>query len=107
MAIKLSDIDPGDIIEKDVFQLLGLEGSSEEDKKKVIDDMLETIQNRVVARLHDSLSEEDRSELERLNEAGNDDVVNQFLKARGIDINQITAEEALFYKTEILGISKP
>jgi hypothetical protein len=105
MAIKLSEIDPGDIIEKDIFELMGLENSSEEDKKIVMADMMETIENRVTGRLFDALSEEDRVVFEGLVEAGDDEKIKQFLKEKDIDVVKITAEEALFYKTEILGLT--
>lgn len=105
MAIKLTDIDPEAIIDKDIFQLLGLENSSEADKKQVMDDMLETIQNRVVARLYDALGEEASQAFEKLVDEGDDAKVADFLKQKGIDTARITTEEALFYKTEILTIT--
>lgn len=100
----IDDIDPESLIDKDIFELLDLKDASEDRKRQILEDMMETIQNRVVARILDSLKEDEVKSFESLLDEDNDEKIAQFLQERDIDPVTFTAQEALNYKIEILNL---
>ncbi|MFA6532091.1 MAG: DUF5663 domain-containing protein [Patescibacteria group bacterium] len=100
----IDEIDPESLIDKDIFELLDLKDAPEDRKHQILEDMMETIQNRVVARILDSLKKEEVKEFEELLDEDDNDKVAQFLQTRNIDPVTFTAEEALNYKIEILNL---
>jgi len=102
-SVKL--FDPEELWDKDIFTLLGLANAPEEKKKEIIDQMTATINNRVLARVLDQLSEEEIREFEQKIDEKDDAKVIEFLKSKGVDLMQYAAEEAMLYKTEILNLS--
>lgn len=103
-SVKL--FDPEELWDKDIFALLGLENAPEEKKKEILDQMTATINNRVLARILDQLSEEEIREFEKLIDEKDDVKVIEFLKSKGVDLMQYAAEEAMIYKTEILNLNQ-
>lgn len=99
-------IDPEELINKDIFELLGLQNLSEPQKKQMNDDMTATIQNRVLARVLDSLDDAGLKEYEAILDSGDEKKANEFLIAHKIDLTKITTEEALLYKTEVVNLIK-
>lgn len=91
-----------DIFNKDILELLGGENLPEEDKQKLYDKMLETTRFRVIATIHDSLSDEDREKWRQLFDTADQAQIDQFLRERNIDIAKLMAEEALKYKFEMV-----
>ena len=95
-------IDPQELVDKNIFELLGLKDASEDKKKEIMDNMMQTVQNRVLSRILDSLSDEDLKEFDKLTAENKTEEINKFLNAKGVNLAQISAEEALNYKTEII-----
>ncbi len=100
------DINPSDFIEKDILELLHLENAPEDKKAAVIKDMIETIQNRVLARLLDSLNEPEIDTLEVMIDAHQEENVEKFLMQKDFDVKKVTAEESINYKAEIINLVK-
>ena len=95
-----------EIIDKDIFSILGLENLDEEKKKELFEKASETIQNRILVRLADLLSEEDVKKVVEFAEQDNTDGFEQLVASNDIDLEQIAAEETLSYKTEMASITE-
>jgi len=98
--------DPADLWDKDIFTLLGLENAPEDKKKEILDNMTKTINNRVMARVLDMLDDESLKTFDQLLGTNDDQQINDFLKSKEVDLMEVTAQEALLYKTEILNLGK-
>lgn len=95
-------MDPDLIIEQDVFTLLGVADAPDEQKQRLFDTMMKSINNRIFSRVLDLIEDNDAAELEKILEEDGD--VDAFLKAHSIDLAAIAAQEALIYKTELTSL---
>lgn len=99
----MSNTNLSDYLGKDIFELLDLKDISQEEKEELSQVMEETIKNRTIARLVDSLEDEEMRIWDTLK---SDDEKMDFLSKRNISLAQIILEEALMYKAEILELIK-
>lgn len=99
----MSNTNLSDYLGKDIFELLGLKDITEEEKQELSQIMEETVKNRTIARLVDSLNDE---EMETWDTLETDDEKMEFLSKRDISLAQIILEEAMLYKAEILELLK-
>lgn len=106
MDSQTTTYDPADLWDKDIFVLLGLENAPEDKKKEIMLNMTKTINNRVMARILDSMDDEALKEFDKLLGTNDDKQINDFLTAKGINLMEVTAQEALMYKTEILNMGQ-
>lgn len=93
-----------DILDKDIFELIGGENLSEEKKKELYLKIGETIENRVIARIDDRLNEQEREEWLKLIDEGDKAKMEEFLRSKNIDVAKMMVEEALIYKMEIVSL---
>ncbi len=96
-----------ELINKDILELMGVTNLPEEKRRELYSKMLDTIQNRVIARVADKLSDQDLEEWKQVTESGDKAKMEEFLKSRNIDIAQLMFQEALLYKTEMAELTKP
>lgn len=96
-----------EILDKDILELMGASDLPNEKKQELYATMLDTIQNRVIARMADQLPEQDLERWQQLAETGDNAQMEQFLRERQIDIAQLMLQEALMYKTELVELAKP
>ncbi|TSC93562.1 MAG: Uncharacterized protein CEN91_208 [Candidatus Berkelbacteria bacterium Licking1014_85] len=96
-----------DILNKDILELMGAKNMPEDKKAELYQKMLETIQNRVIARIADELSDADLDTFKTLADAGDKQKLEEFLTSKNIDIAKLMLQEALIYKTEMVTLSKP
>jgi len=101
---KFNFVNPKDFWDKDIFKLMGLKNVPEDKKKEMMDSMMRTVQNRVLARILDSMEEVDVKEFEKLIKDGDNEKTNAFLESKNINLTQISAEEAMLYKTELINM---
>lgn len=95
---------PAEFISVDIFTLLGLQGVSQQKKDDLLEVMLYTVTNRVIARILDQLNESKQKELEvLLDETGADRLV-VFLAQNGIDYAELFSQESLVYKAEVANL---
>lgn len=92
------DISYDDIMAKDILDILGLVDITDEEKIKLKAIMEETIKNRIIARVIDSLSDEDTKLWGDLKTA---EEKIDFLKNHNLSLEKIALEEALIYKYEM------
>lgn len=90
-----------DIVNDDLFTLLGVPGASDEQKQKIMSSMIVTVQNRVLARLMDLFDEQEREQLNAALEKKDLKAVDEMLAAKGMpEFLALVAQEAILYKAE-------
>jgi len=97
----------GDIITKDIFELLGVENMPEQQKRNLYTKMLETIQNRVIIKITKELPQEALAEWEHVAKSNNQAEMAQFFDAHSINVDEMLLKETLMYKMEIVELTKP
>jgi len=90
-----------DLLEKDIFELLGIQNASEDQKNTILTRMVQTVNMRVAQRIASELSDEEAEEFRQYCESGNSDEVARFLGERDIDLTNIVAEESTKYRVEL------
>ena len=95
-----------DILEKDILVLLGGEKLEQAQKDELYKKMLKTIQNRVIVRVDNSLSDEEKQDWADAVKSGDNQKITEFYERKGIDIEQMMAEEAIKYKAELVAYDK-
>lgn len=94
------------ILDEDVFTILGLENLPQERKDALLGGMIRTVQNRITNRVMRMLSEDDRADLDGILSAGGNDVaVADFLHRKIPNFDQIAAEELARFKLEMVDAS--
>ena len=104
MATPQGDIELDSLFGTDIFELLGIQAASSERKQSILETMMDTVQNRVLARILDSLTDVQIEAFQAATAKG-DDEARQFLADQSIDLIQLTAEEAIVYKGQILSMA--
>lgn len=96
-----------DIINKNIFAILGLTTLPEAQKVQILQKMLEIIYQRVVARIMDVLPEDGLRNLKRAIDAQDEKTTTALLTKHGMmSFPELMAEEALFMKYEMDAILK-
>ena len=80
--------------EKNIFELLGAEDISEEEKAALLTQMLDLIDTRVLDRVLEDLSEEERIELERISKEDNTEAFEKFIEEKVPNYEALYVEEA-------------
>jgi len=107
MATNLvSDQELKDLLEKDILELVGAQNLPQEKKEELYKTMADTVQNRTIARVYDSLSETERKELDVLIDEGDHQKIDGYLKGKNIDVTRLLIEEATIYKAEMMELFK-
>lgn len=94
------------LVETDIFDLIGAPKSiSKEEKETLILKMQATIENRVIARIMDKLSDAEIKEFDQKMQIGQKDGF-EYLKSRKIDFNKLVLEESIILKTELADLAQ-
>jgi len=96
------DVKPEDFINKDILDLIGAQNLREDEKGKLYNKMIDSIQARVLTRIYQQLSGEDKQEWDNLLKADNQPDIANFLQQKNIELEKIFTEEALSYKQELV-----
>jgi len=99
-------LNPDEVIDGDILDLIGASGMSDEQKDRVYKKMMETIETRVMARVDDLLSDLEATEIKLFIETNDRERFESYLLEKNIDIAKIYAEESLFYKVELVELIK-
>lgn len=95
-----------DYLNKDILEMMGVEDLPNDKKEEIYNKMMSTIHERVMARVVDSLSEEQFAKLKEILKENSEEKFAQFAEETGIDLPQIYSEEALIYKIEMVNLVK-
>jgi len=82
----------------DLFQLLGLEGLSQEEKEKYLQQWNGLVQDRITLRIMSTLSEDDQKKLDELPE-GN---LDAFLREKIPQLDNLVLEESLKFREGLI-----
>jgi hypothetical protein len=87
---------------KTLIDELGLSHLSEEQKNQMNDELAEILQNRVITRVLEVMTEDEKKELDRLVTAGDDTKTDEFLSATVPGLELIVDEEFESLKREMI-----
>lgn len=100
------NVSVNEIMDKDILELLGVQGMSEEQKDQFYKDMLETVHRRVLSRIDKLITDEDAAEWKTIVEAKDAEGYKKFLKDHDINLDELYTEETLLYKFEMVSMVK-
>lgn len=104
--ILLSEQEIQKLLDQDVLELIGGSDLPQEKKQELYLKMAETVQNRAIVRVYRELSEEEGKELDQLIDNGDTAKVQEYLRAKNLDLPAILAQEAVACKVEIYELFK-
>lgn len=81
---------------------LGLNDLPEKDRNEMVANLAEALQNRITTRVMDTLSDEEKKELDKIVEAGDDKKVGEYLKDRIPGLSFIEQDEYERFRAEVL-----
>lgn len=81
---------------------LGLSSLSEEEKKDILSKLAEALQNRITLKIMDSLSDEQRVEMNKVIAQGDDNKVNEYIKSSVPHLDSLVRDEYEKFKSELL-----
>ena len=91
-----------DLLRKNILVELGLQELTEDRKLDLLSKMSDLIQKRVLLRAIKSLSVDDKQEFDRLLGAENEQQIFRFLISKVPNIEEITDEEVIKFKEEVI-----
>lgn len=93
-----------DVSSTNILKELGLENISEEEKAKILSDLTSLVQKRVMARVLDYLSDEEKEEMGKLLEENPEDIdaITEWLKEKVPGVGDIVVEETGKVKEELV-----
>ncbi len=102
----LVNVTPEDLIEGDIFELMGLDHLSDDKKAELINQLNRGIQSRVAVRIDDLLAEADKSIFTDLMAKDQDEETLKFLESKNINLGQLVVEETLLEKIKLIDLAK-
>ncbi len=91
------------LLKTDIFEILGMAGIASKQRQDITTDMLVTIQNRIVARLQDALSDQDQDALIAALSEGRAAEGRELLSGNNLpSLETMAVEEALIYKHQFI-----
>ena len=102
----MKDLTYKQLVESDIFDLIGAPKSiSKEEKSALILKMYQTIENRVIAKIMDKLSDREIKEFDQKMQIGQKEAF-EYLKSKDINFNKLVLEESIILKTELADLAK-
>jgi len=99
-------IDPKQLIEKDIFEAVGLDDLTDGQKQNLMIQMTESINNRVLVKIHDLLDQAGRAEWQKLLDEGKNKEASDFLESKGISVDELAVEESLGLKAQLIEMAE-
>lgn len=81
---------------------LGLDGLSQEEKDKLVNKLAETLQNRIFTAVMQLLNDEEKSELNKIAESGDDNQIIDYLTRNVPELEAISSQEYEKLRNEML-----
>jgi hypothetical protein len=94
--------DYAEILNTDLFELLGLEKLPADQKRELAEKLGNIIMSRVLIRIDEKLQAPDIAELKSILDAGDKGTFYAFLEERNIDLPKIVTQEAMNLKAELV-----
>jgi hypothetical protein len=90
------------LFDKDIFEFLGIKNIDPRKREEITETMMDTIENRVIARIFDNIPEAEQESFQQLFESEDKQKITKYLEEKNIDIQKFYIEEALNYKIDII-----
>ena len=100
----IAELSTEELIQGDLLTLMGAEHLTAAEQDELYQAALETIENRVVARIDELLTDEEAQEWKSIVEAQNKDKLKAFFASKQIDLPRLYAEETLLYKSQMIDL---
>ena len=101
----LPGISYDEFLEKDILDLMGVRDMPDDQKAELYDTMVATIQDRIILKLLEMMSDEDYNDLQNSVDVKDATKFEQIIQRNHVDLPQIFAEEALAYKIEMVNLA--
>lgn len=95
-----------ELLEGDLFELLGIKEADDKVKKEILEGMMRTVDARVANRVASELSDEAAQEFKDTAEKGDPQALAEFLAGVGVDLPKIVSEEATKHRVEIIELAR-
>ena len=95
-----------EILEKDIFELLGVSKVNDDKKDALIAQMTNIVDARVINRVAELLDEKEADQFQKIAESGDAQKLVDFLVEQEIDLPQIVSEEATKFRVEFVQLIK-
>ncbi len=103
----MAPISYDDIVQKDILELLDLEGLPEKEKQAIYQKLYQTVENRAILRIDYLLkSDDDIAAWKSLLEKGDRAAADAFLKTKNIDVQRILIEESAMLKAQLVFLTQ-
>ncbi len=103
MADQVGQTSIQNLLKTDIFEILGMAGIASKQRQDITTDMLVAIQNRIVARLQDALSDQDQDTLIAALSEGRAAEGRELLSDNNLpSLETMAVEEALIYKHQFI-----
>jgi hypothetical protein len=90
------------MLQSNIIKLLGLESLPDERKIELLDKVTELVQKRILIRVAQPLSMEDRTKLLELAQGEKQEELNEFVAQKAPNMDMIIEEEVILVKQEMV-----
>lgn len=90
-----------ELMNQDLMKLLKFDTMPAEKQEEIKQKMIDTILGRMIARIMDALSEEDKKGFEEILDKNDEKATEEFLKDK-VNIRDILVQETMLYKAEMI-----
>ena len=90
-----------ELLNQDILKILKMDTMSAEKQEEIKQKMIDTILGRMIARIMDALSEEDKKGFEEILDKNDQAATEEFLKDK-VNIRDILVQETMLYKAEMI-----
>lgn len=95
-----------DIVNDDIFTLMGIPNASDDQKQSLMTLMMQTVQNRVLARILDLFDTKERKKIDAAFAKKDLATVNAMLAQKGMpEFLALVAQEVMVYKAEAASLA--
>jgi|GEM_PF-4257186 len=102
----LAGISTDQLLEGDLFEILGIQDASSEVKNKIVEAMMTTIDARVATRVAKLLGNKRSEEFKKIADQSDPKELADYLAKQDVDLPQIVSEEATRHRVEIIELAR-
>jgi len=88
-------------LQRDIVKELGLEELNEDTQKKILTKMTASVLKRITINILEKLSEQELDEFEKLQQAGNAEAIDNFLRSKVENYEQLVQDTIVQFKKEM------
>lgn len=92
------------LVEGDIFEIIGLTNLPEDKKESTMALLIEAVQNRVILRIDDLIMKSEKNTWMQVLETEDDEIIKNFLTEKNIDIKNLTMQESLLLKNQLVNL---